>query len=143
MSLSFRLCRHDEPDFKTCLAIRIEVFVQEQKIPLEEELDAYDAEALHILALCNGEPAGTARLLLKENGRTLKIGRVAVRRALRGQGIGAALMRHAETTQKAARYELEAQIRAQPFYETLGYQAAGPEYDDAGIPHRRMTKRAA
>ncbi|MCQ4161389.1 GNAT family N-acetyltransferase [Roseomonas sp. GC11] len=131
-------------DLGACLAIRREVFVVEQQVPEEMEYDELDASALHFLASRDGEPLGTARVVLKEGGRVAKVGRVAVRRAARGTGLGLALMRAVEAEEAlagVAEMVLEAQTHAIPFYERLGYVAEGEEYLDVGIPHRVMRKR--
>lgn len=127
-------------DLATCHAIRRVVFIEEQGVPEAEEIDDLDAGALHLLARLNGRPLGTARLL--RQGDTGKIGRVAVLRDARGTGLGAALMRAAIDQFRAmdgvARVKLGAQTHALGFYEKLGFTAYGPEFDDAGIPHRAM-----
>ncbi|EFH12235.1 GNAT family N-acetyltransferase [Pseudoroseomonas cervicalis] len=131
-------------DLEACFAIRREVFVQEQQVPEAMEYDEFDATALHVLARQEGAPAGTARVVFKEGGRVAKIGRVAVRQALRGSGLGAAIMRAIEADPAldgAEELVLEAQSYAIPFYERLGYAAEGEEYLDVGIPHRLMRKR--
>jgi ElaA protein len=133
----------DPASVEACMAIRMEVFVREQNVPAEIEIDEHDATALHFLALREGAPAATARVLLKEGGATAKIGRVAVRQAARGTGLGAALMRAVEADPALAgvrRFVLEAQTHAILFYEKLGYAAEGGEFLDAGIPHRFMSK---
>lgn len=126
-------------DLAACLAIRRAVFIEEQAVPEELEVDGLDGEATHLLATLDGRPVGTARLLAK--GGTGKIGRVAVLREARGRGIGAALIRRAVEELRArglARAKLGSQVHAIPFYEGLGFVAEGPVYDDAGIPHRDM-----
>ncbi len=128
--------------FAECLALRMEVFVEEQKVPRDEEEDGLDPECTHFLATAGGEAIGTARLrLLRGDG---KAERVAVRAAARGRGIGRALMEalEAEALRLGAEaVHLNAQLAAIPFYEALGYTARGPEFLDAGIPHRAMTKQ--
>lgn len=126
-------------DLQTCLAIRRVVFIEEQGVSLADEVDGRDGEAEHLLALLDGAPVGTARMLVE--GETGKIGRVAVLAGARGRGIGAALIRAAverlrERGLKVAK--LGAQTHAVGFYEGLGFTAFGPVYDDAGIPHRDM-----
>jgi predicted GNAT family N-acyltransferase len=138
MPVSIRKVAFTDPDFAKCLAIRMAVFVGEQHVPEAEERDAQDATALHFLAERDGAPLGTARLLLQ--GSYAKITRVAVLRAARSQGIGAALMRHIETTAPQREFRLDAQIQAVPFYERLGYAATGAVFLEAGIPHRHMVK---
>lgn len=130
-------------DLDACMAIRRKVFVEEQNVPEELELDEHDATAVHLLATADdGRPVGTARLLI--DGDRAKIGRVAVLAETRGTGAGAALMRAAleELRGRGVREaKLGSQVHAIGFYERLGFQAHGPEYDDAGIPHRDMTLR--
>jgi ElaA protein len=126
-------------DLSSCFVLRREVFVEEQAVPEELERDEHDADALHFLAAWEGRPVGTARVLLR--GDTGKIGRVCVLRAMRGRGIGAALIRAAVEELRArgfSRARLGSQVHAVPFYEGLGFVAEGPVYDDAGIPHRDM-----
>ena len=131
----------NDPDFAFCFRIRLEVFVHEQHVPVEEERDAYDPAALHFLAVGEeGVAAGTARVLFRPGG-VAKIGRVAVLRAARGRGFGAALIAAAEAELPLARsFVLDAQVAALPFYARLGYTAAGAEFIEAGIPHRHMVK---
>lgn len=130
-------------DLTHCHALRRTVFIEEQNVSEADEMDGLDAEAIHLIATCDGKPAGTARLLIR--GETGKIGRVAVLREHRSTGLGAAIMRQAEAALRSrpgvTRLYLSAQTHALPFYEKLGYVAYGPEYDDAGIPHRDMEKR--
>ena len=128
-------------DWEAAKAIRLEVFVEEQKVPASLELDALDAQARHWLARGErGEAIGTARAVERPDG-TWKIGRVAVRRAWRGQGVGAAVMRQVMRDLVAAGAPgayLESQTHAAPFYEKLGFAAEGPEFEEAGIPHVAM-----
>ncbi len=107
-------------------------------MPLDEERDEYDATALHFLAFYEGEPAGTARVILRDD--AAKITRVAVQKFARGRGIGVALMRHIEGVVAVRRFVLDAQMQALAFYESLGYAAYGEVFMEAGIAHRRMEK---
>lgn len=143
-NLPFSVCVCASPsDREAAMRIRFTVFVDEQQVPPELEPDEYDADALHLLLVDEaGIAVGTARIVEKP-GQTAKIGRVAVLASHRGQGVGAFLMQ--ETMQHArlrglTRAILDAQTRAIPFYERLGFVAEGPEFDDAGIPHRHMTR---
>ena len=126
-------------DWEAAQAIRFEVFVDEQRVPAEEEIDADDATARHWLALVDGEPVATARAVEKDFG--WKIGRVAVRRPFRCQGVGLGLMEAILTAareQGVGEARLESQTHAIPFYERLGFEAEGPQFLDCGIPHRLM-----
>jgi predicted GNAT family N-acyltransferase len=131
-------------DLPDCLRIRHDVFIDEQAVPPAIERDEYDATALHFIARIDDQPVGTARVVLKDGGRTAKIGRVAVLKPARGSGIGRAMMLAIESSpalDKVQVFTLGAQTHALAFYERLGYVAEGPEFMDADIPHRTMTKR--
>ncbi len=126
-------------DLAICHALRRTVFIEEQAVPEEDELDDRDADAVHLLATVDGRAMGSARLLL--DGPTATIGRVCVLAEARGTGLGKALMRAALDSLRArgvTTAELGAQVHAIGFYEALGFVAEGPEYMDAGIPHRHM-----
>ncbi len=128
-------------DWKTLKAhaipIRHAVFVIEQNVPEALELDDQDARCRHWLVL-DEQGSGIATGRLTPSGH---IGRLAVLAPWRGQGVGSALirdmLRHARDTGMEHIY-LNAQTHAIGFYGTLGFAAEGPEFDDAGIPHRRM-----
>jgi len=131
------------PPFSTlcnaAFALRREVFVWEQKVPEAEENDADDLTATHFVAITVGEVVGTLRLLDKPE--HVKIGRVAVRQAFRGQGIAKAMIHAAMTHARQAgrdRFYLTAQSDKLGFYERLGFAAFGPEFIDGGMPHRAM-----
>jgi len=117
--------------------VRHAVFVDEQKVPADIELDEFDPVSLHALAFdVEGRVLGTGRLLPDGH-----IGRMAVLRQARGIGVGRALLR---ALMQAARARgdrevlLSAQTHAIAFYERFGFVAEGEAYDDAGIPHRMM-----
>ncbi|WP_330329957.1 GNAT family N-acetyltransferase [Streptomyces sp. NBC_00536] len=139
-----------EADRAACFAVRTEVFVIEQSVPESLEYDAYDADAVHVLAVGPGGPLGTGRLLhgaaaLGKTGSpdVGSLGRLAVTKAARGLGVGAALVRAIEgeaVRMGLAAVDLGAQTHALGFYERLGYVAYGPEFDDAGMPHRAMRR---
>ncbi len=117
--------------------VRHAVFVEEQKVPAEIELDGFDPVSVHALAFDReGRVLGTGRLLPDGH-----IGRMAVLRRSRGTGVGSALLQ-ALLQEARARGDrkvlLSAQAHAIPFYERFGFVAEGEEYDDAGIAHRMM-----
>lgn len=129
-------------DWEACYAIRKTVFVEEQAVPLELELDEYDDVATHFLLRDGDAPLATARLLDKHG--LAKIGRVAVLKEARGRGLGLVLMRAVlEEARRQGFTEavLDSQTYAIPFYERLGFVAEGEEFDDAGIPHYLMRRR--
>ena len=116
--------------------IRCAVFVDEQKVPSEMELDDWDAMSVHAVAFAEAAPVGTGRLLPDGH-----IGRMAVARTARGAGIGSALLRALmdEARRRGHREAmLSAQTHAIEFYRRHGYEIAGSEYLDAGIPHIDM-----
>lgn len=118
-------------------AIRYAVFVDEQRVPPESEIDDWDPQCVHAIARdAAGRPLGTGRLLPDGH-----IGRMAVLREARGSGVGsallAALMREAQRRGHAAAV-LSAQTHAVAFYRRHGYAVVSGEYLDCGIPHVDM-----
>ncbi|WP_190175789.1 GNAT family N-acetyltransferase [Streptomyces naganishii] len=142
----------DPADREACFAVRKQVFVAEQGVPEDIEYDAHDAVALHVLAVReDGLPLGTGRLLYGEAAAAKtggeagvgSLGRLAVARQARGRGVGVALVRAIEDAARVrglTAVDLHAQTHALGFYERLGYEAYGPEFPDAGIPHRAMRR---
>ncbi|QIQ05223.1 GNAT family N-acetyltransferase [Streptomyces liangshanensis] len=139
-------------DREACFAVRKEVFVLEQGVPEDIEYDGRDDDAIQVLALRDdGVPLGTGRLLYgpgaaDRTGGDLSVGalgRLAVKGAARGRGLGAALVRAIEDAARErglTAVDLHAQTHALGFYERLGYEAYGPEFLDADIPHRSMRR---
>lgn len=119
--------------------IRTEVFIQEQNIAENEEWDVEDEKSLHFVMYDQNQAIATARLL--ENN---SIGRVAVLKNYRGQGIGQQLMQHiiaVAREEQRAFLKLSAQVHAIGFYENLGFQVQGESYLDCGILHVDMLLR--
>lgn len=134
----FRILRATWIDDSAALsAVRERVFVEEQKVPKSVVFDGRDAACDHVLALTDiSRPIGTGRIL-----PTGQIGRVAVLKPWRNCGIGTAML--SELAQLAIgkglhAVTLHAQLPAVVFYESLGYQADGPVFMEAGIAHRNM-----
>ena len=125
---------------KELLDVRTAVFVHEQGVPQEMEEDEFDEISVHFLARdAHGKPIGTARLL--PDG---KVGRVAVLAPLRRKRVGQALMMQVvkawrEKEGSTSPLSLHAQVSSIPFYESLGFSCIGPEFLEAGIPHRKMS----
>ncbi|MEU3177723.1 GNAT family N-acetyltransferase [Streptomyces albidoflavus] len=144
----------DPADREACFAVRKEVFVAEQGVDEAIEYDAFDApgsDTVHVLAEGPDGPLGTGRLLHGPAAAGVtggepgvgSLGRLAVRQVARGLGVGAAVVRGLEgaAAQLGLRaVDLHAQTHALGFYERLGYQAYGPEFEDAGIGHRAMRR---
>jgi predicted GNAT family N-acyltransferase len=143
MSVDVRAAR-GEDELDAAFALRREVFVEEQGVPLDEELDDRDAEALHLVALDGAAVVGTCRLL--ETGDALKLGRMAVAATARRRGIAARLLEEAEV-QALARgvrvIRLSSQVGARAVYERAGYTAYGAPFVEAGIDHVMMEKTLA
>jgi predicted GNAT family N-acyltransferase len=122
-------------------AVRIAVFVDEQGIPREEELDELDADAVHCIAYADGAPVAAGRLVVMDGYG--KIGRMAVLASHRGTGLGAAVLSALEgagTERGITVFRLSAQLTARGFYDRAGYVAVGDVYDEVGIPHVAMEK---
>ena len=126
-------------DMAAVRQIRSQVFILEQQVPPELEWDEHEDHAVHVLCRRDGAPAAVGRLVITD-GRA-KIGRVAVLKRYRGQGLGAAVC---EKLIEIARDEgakeiyLNAQLHARGFYEKLGFTARGEIFEEAGIDHVRM-----
>jgi predicted GNAT family N-acyltransferase len=127
---------------RDAFGLRFEVFVDEQGVPRELEVDELDPGATHLVAIRDDQVVGTLRML--EHDGAAKIGRVAVRAAARGAGVGARLMDRAAAIaaeRGLAEIVLHAQVAVAGFYRRLGYVEEGDLFDEAGIPHIAMRKR--
>ena len=119
--------------------VRRQVFILEQGVPETLERDAYDATAIHMVAIDDGDVIGTLRIVvLPEHA---KFGRVAVLQKARGKGIATAMMRAAMAlahVRGETRFYLTAQTDKIGLYEKLGFTAYGDEFEEGGMPHRAM-----
>ncbi|WP_439891076.1 GNAT family N-acetyltransferase [Ralstonia sp. 25C] len=120
-------------------AIRYDVFVIEQGVPVELEWDEWDDQCWHALARdAAGRSVATGRLLPDGH-----IGRMAVRKEARGTGVGARVLEALISKAQALGYPelvLNAQTHAMPFYARVGFVPEGDEFEEAGIPHRTMRR---
>jgi predicted GNAT family N-acyltransferase len=118
-------------------AVRRQVFIVEQGVPEEIEIDEWDSLSRHVLAIDgNGAPVGCGRLLLDGH-----LGRMAVLQEARGKGVGQQILQTLIAMAEAQgilRIVLSAQTHALGFYEKAGFISEGPIYEEAGIPHRTM-----
>ena len=135
MNITTIICDY-ESNTKNICAIRYEVFVEEQNVPEELEIDGLDGEAKHVLAFVDGVPIGTGRIL--DDGH---IGRVAVLKDYRGFGIGKLIMKELikwaqDITLK--KVWLSSQWHVHSFYLDLGFVCVGDIYKEAGIDHIKM-----
>ena len=130
----------DWPDARTAAEpIRLQVFVEEQKVPLELEWDEFDAISRHALAYVNHHAVATGRLLPDGH-----IGRRAVLPEWRGQGLGKAVLTTLMTEAARRGYAdllLHAQCQAEGCYRRFGFVAEGETFDEAGISHILMRRK--
>ena len=127
-----------EPHTDDICAIRYEVFVDEQNVPEELEIDGLDGEAKHVLTFADGLPIGTGRILSDGH-----VGRVAVLKNFRGLGIGKSIMKELIKCAQDLSLEkvwLSSQWHAHSFYLDLGFVCVGEIYKEAGIDHIKMFK---
>lgn len=127
-------------DKNALMALRNQVFVEEQKVPPALEIDGLDPECKHVKATADGVTIGTGRLLPSGF-----IGRMCVHKDYRQYGIGSLLLKNLVEQAIAAHYPLIAlnsQCSAIPFYEKNGFVVDSDEFMDAGIPHRKMILKA-
>lgn len=130
------------------VALRLQVFVAEQGVPAEIEVDEYDADpsTVHAVALHRGRVIATGRLVVEpdDSGQPIgRIGRMAVAADWRRQGIGAQILQCLEVEARRLglqRCHLHAQEYAKNFYANLGYQEQGEVFSEANIPHIAMTR---
>lgn len=132
-----------EKEYQDVLSIRMTVFVDEQNVPKEEEIDEFEHISTHFIAYDdNGMALATARYRIVDS--IVKVERVAVLKDARGLGVGKQLMLFLENDalqQGYTQFKLGAQTHAISFYEALGYTAYGDQFLDAGIPHYFMKKQ--
>ncbi len=124
------------------MALRTVVFVEEQRVPLAEEIDGLDDQATHLVALDGEEVVATCRLLA--DGTTIKLGRMVVAKERRREGIASEMLRVADQQSKllgGEQISLAAQTYAVALYEQDGYVAYGEPFPDAGIEHIWMSKQ--
>ena len=131
-----------EAEMEAAMAVRFRVFVAEQAVPAEEELDDADATASHAVAICQGQVVGTGRLVQQDDGDA-QIGRMAVDQTWRRRGIGDQILRFLEEEARAQglrRCVLHAQEYVKGFYAAHGYQEQGETFLEVNIPHIEMRK---
>lgn len=137
-----------EAEKEDAFTVRRVVFIEEQQVPEEIEMDHFDernSPTVHFVATKGTEPVGAARLRTYAEG-VGKVERVAVKASERGTGLGRAIMEVLEQTARDhgyAKLKLNAQCHAQHFYEKLGYAQIGEIFVEAGIDHIAMEKKLA
>jgi len=131
----------NEQEQKDAYFVRQKVFVEEQNVSMEEEMDQFDDIATHLVGYEDKLPVAASRLrFVEEYG---KLERICVLKEYRGHGYGKQMILHMEQEVKDQGYsksKLNAQTQALDFYKGLGYEIVSEEFMDAGIPHVTMVK---
>lgn len=130
-----------EQEMEQAFQVRTTVFVKEQHVPPEEEMDHLDKEAIHFVGIQDAHPIAASRLRFAEDYGKLE--RICVLQQERGKSFGAQLITHMEdviTQHGYQKAKLNAQTHAVNFYKHLGYEIISGEFLDAGIPHVTMIK---
>jgi predicted GNAT family N-acyltransferase len=128
-------------EFEDALKVRREVFIVEQQVPEEEEIDQYEDECTHVVMYDDGKPVAAGRLRNYEG--VGKMERICVLASHRKHGLGKKVMDQLEGLAKEKGFKkvkLNAQTHAEGFYEKIGYQTISDIFMDAGIPHVTMIK---
>lgn len=135
---------HTDDELAAALTLREHIFCGEQGVSFEADQDGRDPEATHIVAVDEGLVIGTCRLLFR--GQIARLGRLAVERERRGDGVAAEILREADriaVEAGAGSISLHAQTYAQALYERAGYEQHGAAFVEEGIEHVAMEKRLA
>lgn len=130
-----------QEQLKDAFLVRRTVFVEEQQVPEEEEIDQYEDDATHVVLYDNEEPIGAARVRVLDG--IGKLERICVLSSKRKNGAGKLLVEKLEEiaqSQGISKLKLNSQTHAVPFYERLGYKTVSDVFMDAGIPHVTMIK---
>ncbi|WP_085521683.1 GNAT family N-acetyltransferase [Tuberibacillus sp. Marseille-P3662] len=127
--------------YDDALNVRNEVFVHEQNVPADLEIDEFEDDSTHFVTYEQDKPIGAGRL--RHIDQVGKVERICVLKAYRGHKVGQAIMCAIESSAKKQGFhtlKLNAQNHAIKFYQQLGYDVCSDEFMDAGIPHVQMTK---
>lgn len=143
-SLQIKLVETEE-EMEAAIGVRFRVFVAEQQVPAEEELDEFDATATHTIAIHKGQVIGTGRVVYGDEDSAARIGRMAVDAQWRRRGVGGRILKFLEeeaTAQGVSTYILNAQVYVKDFYAAHGYVERGEPFLEVDIPHVLMRKQA-
>ena len=141
--MSFKKIK-DQDDLNIAFQLRINVFVDEQGVPLEDELDEFgvlDGSCDHILVYYNNQPVGTGRIRIVD--KVGKLERICILKDYRKYGLGKIIIAGLESIameQGIKQFKLHGQTQAEGFYKKLGYEAASEVFMEDGIPHLLMVK---
>jgi len=133
----------DEQELNSVIEIRQQVFVIEQGVLPELEMDELDEKALHIIADYRGQPIATCRLIFLPN-ECVKLERMAVLKSFRDKGVGRQILDYVDKEIKSRQIKLlviHAQFQAISFYESSGFKSVGLPFWEAGIKHLKMEKQ--
>jgi predicted GNAT family N-acyltransferase len=134
--------KSDTPLYNDALLVRRIVFIEEQHVSEEEEIDEFEQEATHFVLYDDGKPIGAGRFRIVDHGLG-KIERICVLPQYRGRGAGKLIMKTIERFAKqqgVPKVKLNAQTHAESFYQKLGYKTVSDVFMEAGIPHVTMVK---
>jgi predicted GNAT family N-acyltransferase len=132
----------NDNELEDAFSVRRTVFIDEQNVPEEEEIDQYEKDAVHFVSYQEGSPIAAGRFRVIDGYG--KVERICVLKSARKTGAGRAIMNKIEAyaSEKGLhKLKLNAQTHAIPFYAGLGYEVASEEFLDAGIPHKTMIKK--
>lgn len=132
----------NEKELEDAFSVRKTVFIAEQNVPAEEEIDQYEDEATHFVSYQEGSPIAAGRFRVVDGYG--KVERICVLKVARKTGAGKAIMNEIEAyafKHGIEKLKLNAQTHAIPFYAGLGYEVVSEEFLDAGIPHKTMIKK--
>ena len=143
MASEIKVIRISDPEnLLQAYKIREKVFVEEQKVPKEEEIDEFEDQSHHFLATYNSVPCATARWRITSNG--VKLERFAVLQEYRKKGLGSALVKavlidieNTPETSGKTKY-LHAQLGAVPLYQSFGFKKIGEIFEECAIQHYKM-----
>lgn len=130
-----------EDQLQDAYAIRKKVFVEEQHVPLEIEIDDHENDSSHFVLYDENKPVGAGRFRILDGKG--KVERICILPSYRGKGAGLKVMKKIEEFARDLYIKelvLNAQTSAIPFYTKQGYEVVSEEFLDAGIPHRTMKK---
>jgi predicted GNAT family N-acyltransferase len=130
-----------DKELEDAFSVRRTVFVDEQNVPEEEEIDQFESSSTHFVAYENGQPIAAGRF--REVDGYGKVERICVLKEYRKSGAGKAIMETIESFAQENGFstlKLNAQTHAIPFYSRLNYEVISDEFIDAGIPHKTMKK---
>ncbi|MED1472049.1 GNAT family N-acetyltransferase [Bacillus salipaludis] len=132
----------NEKELEDAFSVRRTVFIDEQNVPEEEEIDQHEEEATHFVMYHEGSPIGAGRFRLVDGFG--KVERICIMKQARGTGAGKTIMNGIEDYARKMgiqKLKLNSQTHAIPFYGGLGYEVVSEEFMDAGIPHKTMVKK--